>query len=180
MPKTSLRLLNEGPGRVSRSSEEDIELGLTCLARNSGNFSKASRECDIPRQTLQGWAKKFHERYLEIQEEVVPLIRARTAERALQIAEQAADLESKALTQLEGELPNLEGRDLANALRNVSTTKGISLTHANNFQSPAERPQEQLDPAAILAGLQRLGVATLVDSTATEEPPADAEVVQEG
>lgn len=180
MPATKpVRSITEG--NPNQASEEKIELGLNVLARHSGNARQAFAECGIPASTLRGWQRRYHERYVEIQEEVVPLIRAAAADRALQIAEQAADAEEEALGRLRAALPDLEGRDLANALRNISTTKGISLTHADKFQSPAAKPQEQLDPAAILAGLQRLGVAKVVDSTATEEPlPLDAEVVHEG
>lgn len=155
--------------------DEDIELGLTVLARHDGKATAASRDCNIPGNTLRQWRTKFPERYLEIQRELIPEIRARVSERALEIAEKAADVEKDALAKLHEELPNLEGRELANALRNVSTTKGISLTHANNFQAPPEQPREQTDIAAVIAGLQRLGIAKVVK--AEQEPVLDAEVV---
>lgn len=161
-------------------SDEDIELGLTLLARHDGNAKAAARNCKISAATLRRWRSVHPERYLEIQREVIPEIRARVSERALEIAEKAADVEQDALAKLHEELPNLEGRELANALRNVSTTKGISLTHANNFQAPPEAPKEATDIAAVIAGLQRLGIAKVVQAEQGEaEKVLDAEVVED-
>lgn len=174
-PMVSNSLVEEPGPRRTASSTEDVEVGLTTLAACDGNCSKAARQTGFSAATLARWRTKHHERYLELQEELVPQVRARVAERSLQIAGKAADLEDEALDKLRDQLGDLEGRELSNALRNISTTKGISLTHANNFQSPPEQPKEQTDIAAVIAGLQRLGVAKVVE--AEQEPAIDAEVV---
>jgi transposase-like protein len=165
-------------GSMTNYTDEEIELGMATLARFNGNKRRASKECGIPDTTLTRWRDRYPERYQELEEELVPIVRARVAERSLQIAEQAADIEAETLELLRGKLAGMDGRDLSNTLRNTSTTKGIALTHANNFQSPPAKLTEPTDPLAILAGLQRLGV---IEGKAEELPEdkqiEDAEVV---
>lgn len=158
---------------ATKYSDETVELGLHCLARTNGNTRQAAKMCGVSSRTLDRWRDRFADRYQEISDEVIPAIRQRVAERTLQIAEQAADAEEEAIALVRGSLAAMEPRDRSNAMRNLSTTKGIALTHANNFQSPPAQPDTGItadDVATIIDRLTRQGV---LEGAAEEIPEAD-------
>jgi transposase-like protein len=165
-------------GTNVKASDVEVETALTILAANSGNIRRSARQIGMPPSSLKVWKNRFHERYLELVEENVPLVRNAVVEQSIEIATRAGELEQEAMEELAKQLGELSPKDLSNALRNVSVTKGVSLTHADKYQSPPAQPQENLDQAVILKELARLGVVKVIDSTASEEPVQDAEVVE--
>lgn len=159
-------------------TDAEVELGLTQLARNSGNAAKTSRELKVPESTLKLWRKNNQPRYLEIQEQVIPQIRAKVAERAAEIADQAAEVEEEALALLRAKLPDMDARDVSGAMRNISTTKGISLTHLNTYQAPPNDGRNSSGIEEVFKGLERLGLLAKPDQVdAKAEVIEDAEVV---
>lgn len=159
-------------------SDEEIEHALTTLARHSGNAEAAARELPQVRNTLDKWRKVYADRYREIQEQVIPEIRARVAERQAELAEKLADAEELALAETVAALPDLEARDKAGALRNISTSKGITLTHLQAYQAPPPDPTAG-SVADVFERLGKLGLlAKPVEAEATEEP-VEAEVIPE-
>ena len=166
-------------GTQVKASDLEVETALTILAANSGNVAGSARKIGMAPGTLRDWKARFHERYLELVEENVPLVRNAVVEQSLEIATRAGELEQEGMELLAKKLAELSPKDLSNALRNVSVTKGVSLTHADKYQSPPAQPQENLDQAVILKELARLGVVKVIDSTANEEPVQDAEIVSE-
>lgn len=169
------------PAHYDDPNNERVILGLTMLARHGGNASAASRECDIKSSTLSSWKKKHSDKYLEIQEEELPKIRAHAAELALASVERAHEIEMKALEKIDKALDagEFDARDLANLSRSVSTTKGINYTHADKFHAEPKKNEEPKgwdEMQAALGFLARSGVLKV----ANEPPPVlDAEVVEE-
>ena len=124
----------------SPATDAEIESALIALARNSGNIRRTAREIGMPHGSLARWRRHYAERYAEIQQQVIPEIRARVAERQAEIAEELVDAEQKALRETVASLPELDHRDKANALRSISTSKGITLQHLNAYQAPPADP----------------------------------------
>lgn len=180
-PKTNLEPLVPDEMKLKHSQEE-VELALLTLARYNGSARKASRALGgkPTDATIRSWRKKFHPRYLELQQEVIPQIRAAQAERAAELARKEATVEEEALALLRGNLTKLDPRDLGGALRNVTVAKGINLTHMDKLQAPPERPADNASNLVeAIAKLERMGVITV----AGKEPPVDvedADVVEEG
>lgn len=167
----------------SPASEEDITIGLTFLAHCDGNVRRAARESGINRGTLRGWRIRHPDKYFELQQIELPKMRMRVAEKALEIAEQAHNLEGKMMVKVDEELEagSITGRELLNGLRNVSVVKGVSLTHANNYHGdPAQEKDKNSieDAVAIMSKLQRIGLIKKVDAT-QGEPVLEAEVVED-
>ena len=116
---------------VKRHDEESVERALRVLALCAGNSTEASRrladaDLPVPRSTLQRWRDEQHtDRYQEIRREVVPQVRERAAEKSDEIARAAAEKELAFIAALDPD--DMASRDRANALRNLSTTRGISV-----------------------------------------------------
>lgn len=137
MSEAALKPIRRPKGKAT---DAEIEAALIALARNSGNQRRTGRELGLAHQTIATWRKDHAERYAEIQQQVIPEIRARVAERQAEIAEELADAEQKALRETVASLPELDHRDKANALRSISTSKGITLQHLNAYQAPPADP----------------------------------------
>lgn len=163
-------------------TDAEIEHVLLTLARHSGSTTPAHRELraagwKIALTTLKNWREKYQERYLELQQQVIPTIRAQVAERQSQIVSQLADAEELALAETVAALPDLDGRDKANALRNISTSKGITLTHLQNYQAPPVDPNAAADTVAdVFERLGKLGLLAKPVEAEAEEV-SEAEVV---
>lgn len=165
----------------AKYTEEQRELALTTLARFNGNATRASKALGgyPERQTLRKWKKLHHARYLELQQEVIPQIRAAQAERAAELARKEATVEEEALALLRDNLVKLDPRDLGGALRNVATSKGINLTHMDKLQAPPERPADNANNLVeAIAKLERMGVITVAGKEPDVQVP-DAEIVEE-
>lgn len=135
---TPSRELAETPKRkkVWKYGPEDETRFLTELALCAGNTRLAAKNLKerghpVSRDTLQGWKRTHRERYEEIRRELVPVIHAKIASEAEDVIRRSHHAELKLLDQLDDaiEKGDLSARDTAQALRNVSTTKGITMTH---------------------------------------------------
>lgn len=166
------------PAKRRRYTLEDIERGLWTLALNAGREDAAvealkAQGHNIPKGTLGSWARRDHvERYEEIKQEASHQIAQRVAAQAEQFMLAAGEVEMLALQKLKGEIEQdqIEGKDLAGALRNVSTSKALN---NDKISAPIRgRPTqitEHRDAAQIVAELKKLGV--VVEGTAQELPP---------
>jgi hypothetical protein len=164
---------------VSRYSDAEIETGLRALALVSGNQREASsllrkQGITIPRSTLYAWATSQHAtRYRQIQQEVMPAIYDRIAQRSERLADDLADVEERLAEQMRRQAPELAARDTAGALRNVSVAKGIAIDKATVARG---RPTQITATADVTDLLKQL--ASRFGRQVNSEP-VDAEAVTE-
>jgi hypothetical protein len=155
-------------------TDQEIEIGLRTLAEYNGRPSVAAQALEkrgvkIPRQRLSAWKDQYSDRYAQIREEELPKIRARAADAHMQMAQRAAELAGSALDRLEEELPSLKGREVADALRNLSTVSGIHTDKAQALQGMPTAIVEHRTLKQLLRGLASKGVITLPESAVVEE-----------
>lgn len=160
---------------AKRHTIEQIETGLQLLALNAGAYEKTVTQLrehgiHLTRQSLHNWANKSHaDRYFEIRTQIHSQVAERAASQAEEIAFKAGELELRIIEKLDDQLDDLDPKDAATALRNLSTTK--ALNHDKVIGPIRGRPTvivENRDAAQILQELQRLGV---VEGTAEEILP---------
>jgi hypothetical protein len=157
-----------------RYSTEEVEQGVTALALMNGNAGRAHRELralgvQVPRRTLGSWTRIHADRYEAIKRDVVPRIHRRMADQAEELADRYAEAELTALERLVPKLQELKPAEVTGALRNLATSRGISVDKSLLLRGqPNMIVQHHHDIEADLRMLQSLGVADVVDSTAEE------------
>jgi hypothetical protein len=97
----------------------------------SGSAPQAQRQLkelgiEIPERTLAAWKNSYAERIAEIAEIETRRVAQVMAAEAESVIRKSAALEHKLLDRLESVADELPAKEVANALRNVSTTKGIN------------------------------------------------------
>lgn len=120
----------------SQYSVEQIEAGLAAMAIWHGNSRQASRvlkeaDYEIPPNTLIDWKNRYPERFAELTEQIVPQVRERLAQTFEVVAMRSAELTLDTLDEFGTKLHQLEPRDLAGAIRNLSTTGAIGVDKAS-------------------------------------------------
>lgn len=161
---------------------EEVEAGLIALAGWRGNARRASAELAergirIPWRTLYDWRRTHADRLEELEQQVLPQIRARLARDQEAIASQAARATLKLIQRVEQKADQIEPRDLPGAVRNMEVTSATAIDkHSILHGLPSEI--RQTDSAEdILKRLASKHPSMFIDSTAEEIP--DAEVVEE-
>lgn len=155
-----------------------IERALLMLALHAGSPTRASEALQaqgirITKQTLHEWKNTRHaERYAEVCKDASNQLADRIAAEAEQFMLHASRVELKALEKLEADLDADKVKDVASALRNITTAKALN---NDKIASPLRgRPtvirQDKTAEEAI-ARLERLGVVPT-------ETVTDAEVVE--
>jgi len=173
-------------GRPHKHTETEIREGLTELAMCAGGSHKAAenlkeRGMDIPSRTLREWRRTTHrDVYEDIRTDVIDKIHARIAADQEDIAVAASELELKLMHQLDAQRETLAPRDIATALRNVSTTKGIAVDKFLPMRNKAT-VIHQLQADDILAKIERLvpKAVITVEGEAEEVPDEPAELPAE-
>jgi hypothetical protein len=156
--------------RNSKYTEEEIERGLHIMAI-TGRATEASEQTGIPLSTLDDWRKKTHrERYLVIREQVVPQIQQRIAAESEDLARTYAELERDVAEQFKSQLAHLKPHEAAGAMRNLTTSRGISIDKAQLLRGQPTSIEVKADITEILRGLVARGVGNYTDGTATEVP----------
>ena len=162
-----------------RYPEEDVDRGL--IAAATLGIRPAERETGIPESTIRGWIDSYPERYAELREQEAPRWRARAAAAFEDVVEEMSAVEWELVKKMKDEAPDLQGKDVANALKSVSIAKGINTDKANVLRGqPAATVEHRIDMAAIDRLLREVGA---VSATATgavrfeEDDVLDAEVV---
>lgn len=105
---------------------EEREAGLAALAIWHGNSQQAARVLkeqgtEIPARTLLNWKAAHPQRYAELQEQIVPRVREKLAQQFEVIGLRSAELTLKSLDEYDDKLGQLDAKDLASAIRNIST-----------------------------------------------------------
>lgn len=188
MARSGLAGATQPPKKRARSpryTPEEIERGLHAVALAGGNASRAHDELKaqglaVSRQTLHKWATELHaDRYEHVRLEVLPRIYGKIAQETEDLTRRYAKAEHKTLDRYEEELPNLKAGEVASALRNLATSRGISTDKANVLRDRPTAIVEHKSASEILRRLTEIGV---IDGTAEElpsaadvalEPPAD-------
>lgn len=162
---------------------EEIDLGLTAVALCHGNVTRAASALEqkgtpIPRETLRNWVKGTHsDRYTELTTEYLSERYERFAQESEDLVGFLTELEWKLARALKSKVDSgdLEPRDIANALRNTSTSKGINTDKATVTRGrPTEirRNEGAADVLRVLAQKFPQIVTVnqaLLESTAEEE-----------
>jgi hypothetical protein len=162
---------------------EQIEAGLTELAIWHGNVRQAERTLaerglEIPKSTLQDWKTIHADRLAELQEQIVPQVRAKLAEVHEVISMRAGELTLKGLDRFGDELSKLEARDLAAAIRNISTTGAIAVDKASLLRGMPTEIRQTDSAEEILKRLEQKHPGMFVSKQADADIP-EAEVVEE-
>lgn len=158
--------------------EAFVERALLLLAQNGGTITRTRTQLEQQglhppsHATLKDWRDERHRgRYLQhlhdSREQIATLIATEAEEVAIQAAAEERAMLS-AITQAR-ENGELEPKDYANILRNVTTTKSLNI---DKIASPLRgRPTtviEHTNPDEILRKLERLAPGLVVDGTAEE------------
>lgn len=150
-------------------TEAEIDRCLTELAFHQGVAAPASRALKenhgisiSPNKLIEWRDDTYVDRYERNREALV----VRLAEEAEGLAHEYAAIERQVAARLRDSVDEIDPRDLAGTLRNVSTARGISLTNANVLRGRPTSITETRGAEDIMRALAyKLGV---VDSTATE------------
>jgi len=163
------------------SSPEQVERALLLLALNGGAIRPTIRQLaeqghTSNHHTLKRWRDETHrDRYMQILHDERKKIAERIASEQeefarLAIQEERALLQEIAKARERGEIP---ARDLAGALRNVSTSKGIALDKSGELRGRPSVIVEHRNPDEIIAKLDRLAPGLIVEATAEEIEPGE-------
>lgn len=150
-----------------RFGAQDVDKGLVALALASGQADRAKdalakQGMKVAPSTLRDWRDRLYpERYLQLQRDVLPALRARAAESHTALEELEGATARKLLARLDAEHKNIPARDLSTALRNLDVGQGIHRTKAaelrgENFDAPALGGSRRV--SQILAALRAKGV----------------------
>jgi hypothetical protein len=171
--KKSRTVQTRKPG--TRYTQAEIDKGLTLIAHCAGSAQHASEMSGIPMQTLYDWKTKHHvELYRQIQEREGPKLEALAVNQAREIIVQAAELEKDLITQLAEQRYNLKAGEIAGALRNVTTTRGISVDKVLQLTGRPTVVTEHRSGDDILRSLKTKLPGLIVNGTAEELAPVPA------
>lgn len=114
--------------RVPQHSPAEIETALTVLAHLGGNSARASELTGIPSSTLRVWRLYDHvERYAEIMKREAPRIEALAIAQSRELTLKYAALEHAAVERVMDVLPEMDGKDASNAMKNAAISRGVSI-----------------------------------------------------
>lgn len=150
--------------------------GFLALAYNNGVYSRAARELNaagvsVTERTLSAWHKGEPEEYERIRRQVLGLIGAEIASEHAALAHRNNEVEIEAVEKLKEKLPELDAKDLPNAVRSIATASGIHTDKARLLQGDYATPSESTRSAEeIMRKLKSRGM--VIEAEATEEQDA--------
>lgn len=172
---------------------EEITHVLTQVALQQGNVYAAERslnaqvaEGNLDRspehETIYRWLSLYQDEYREIVARELPRIREAVAADNISLAQRYAEAEGEFLEKMLEKKEDFEPKELANAVRNLATSKGIAV-------DKVERVTEHASPAVslpqlgeVLGGLLK-AAPELFNQPLIEAPPEkphiDVEVIEE-
>jgi len=173
-------------GKKTRYTREEKERALITLAYNNGNTAQTARDLEqdgfkLDPSTIYYWSRKSEiALYKEIQEECLPAIRQRAAERHMEAAEASMDASAEVLQRLRGQINEIPARDLPGALRNIDTSTGIHRDKARELRGEANliTTTDKRDLKQVLRALKGKGLGAnveVIDAQVVEEKPAELE-----
>lgn len=154
---------------VQRSyNAEEVEAGLMELACWHGNTRQASRTTGIPQQTLQDWKTRHADRLEALEAQIVPRIREKLAAQYEQIATRSAEIALEGLDQFATEMPSLPVKELAGAIRNITTSGAIGVDKASLMRGLPTEIRETRNADDILKTLSQKFPGMFVEGSAEE------------
>lgn len=164
----------------STYSVEQIETGLAAMAIWHGNRRQAARVLreagtEIPESTLKEWVKAYPERYAELQAEIVPRVREKLAQQFEVIGLRSAEITLKSLDRFDDQLHELPARDLAGAIRNLSTAGAIGVDKASLLRGLPTEIRQNDSAEDVMKRLQAKHPGMFIEGSAEEM--TEAEVV---
>ena len=173
---------NGGAGLHRKYTPEQVELALIAFLAY-GNAEQASQHVQREHGFKPGgdliryWRDHAHQaRYMQLAAEHQDRIAATMAAESEEIARKAARLEHKLLDRLDRESDGLERKDLAGALRNVTTTRSLSI---DKVASPLRGRPVIHEHRQTLGEIERRLVAAGVIEGTAQEITAHAEQSEE-
>jgi hypothetical protein len=169
------KLLSRSP----RYTDQDRERGLVALALTSGNTRAAARTLTeqglrVSHQTLGNWSKRNGgEEYERVRAQVLPRVRAYAAEKHMALADSMVELAGEMGKRLKLEHQDMPIRDVAGAIRNVSTAAGISTDKARDLRGDPTAVVEHRSIEDVRRALRAKGwdiEGEAVDVSADESP----------
>lgn len=114
------------PTSLEATHEQLLEL-FALAASYNGNIARAARELGHVEDTARRWRRRERELYNSVAKQELENIRQQTAERHLEVAEQATDLEAVVIDNIRTALEKgtFQTRDLPTVARNLATEAGI-------------------------------------------------------
>lgn len=169
----------KGSGAVSQYKTEEVDYALAVLVLHAGRPKAASMALqaegrDISPSLLSSWKQHPDGRYDRVATQVMPRLDAKTANQLGEVVIKATSLESEMIDHLQDTYKTLDTKDVASALRNVSTTKGINADKLNVLTGRPTQIVETRDATQILKSLMSKLPAHVVDSTAVEIDPTSS------
>ena len=169
---------------MSRSyTEEEIERALQVRsvvdsASAACHVLSERYELSIPIRTLQQWVADIHrDRYQAIRATIAPKIRQAIASESEDLAQYLVKVERDAIERVETEIPKMDGKDAALALKNLTSAKSAALDKALVLRGEANQIVAQRTPLEIFNAMKELGItvrtAEAIEATAEEIEPAE-------
>lgn len=174
-----------------RYTLEQKELALHTLALTGNRYEHACdllrnhpEGFDVSRQLLHRWAThQLPDRYEEIRTQVSQQVAQRVANQAEEIALAAGNLELQLIQDLEAKRTDMDARDVATAIRNISTTKALNIDkisspirgrptiiHSDRTAEDILKALKALEPGLIIDN----PTETITDAELAEDPPEGA------
>lgn len=162
----------------AKYTPEEIKLGLTAYAAAQGNQQKTEalqeREAiqHIPFGTIRCWRQRDHrELYEQIKGDLEEQIGSEFADRHLELAHAASEIEALATDQLREKLAAKEiaPKDLARIAKDAAVVVAV---HTDKYQMLSGKPTVivQNDYPDLKKALERHGVHLTIEGEAIEEP----------
>lgn len=166
-------------------SDHEIDQALIALyisGRNSQVASQRLREQGlvVNARTLRSWKDKHAERYLALAGEHGPRLEKELRAVSKQVALNAAEGAMEAVEAAREQIRNGEAKDPSTTARNLAVTQGIATDKTLLLEG---RPTEihGTDLPRLMERMRKaLGQPVTVDSTAEEDVPSDARVLESG
>ena len=126
-----------------------VEEGLKAIVLASGSVPKAAKRLEaagdpVPLRTLRDWRDNFPERYQELEDSRNDWMGKQMADASEWLAAGYAEGEARLLANIlsrdDEELKKLSPNVLAQAARNLSISRGVSIDKANELRQRPTRP----------------------------------------
>ncbi len=134
---------------------------------------------DIPERTISEWVSKTHrDRYEQIRADIAPKLHAAIASEMEDLAVKIALAEHDAVDRVTAELPKMDGKDAAIALKSLSAARASATDKALVLRGKPNHITSASEPADIYARLKQLGYEIRVEGPETVEGSAE-EVIED-
>lgn|SRR5512139_1897790 len=112
---------------VKTATTEEMVSAFRLTAQYSGNAARAARDLGIPGDRLREWRRKHTELYNKVAKQEIETIRQQEAEKHMEIAATAREIENEVITKIQSAIANgdIQARDLGGLARNLATQSGI-------------------------------------------------------